>query len=1084
MDEFRAIKVEASAGSGKTYKLTLEYLKRLYKTFLLSGKKLDSRVLNSILAITFTKKAANEMKERILKRLKAFSLAKSKSELSDDDKKFLETLSEISEISENEILKSAEPLMELILSSFTDFNVKTIDSLMSSIVKVLASELELDPEFEIRVNSSEELEDKILSFTEKLARDCWDEIENFLLDLFKIENLDTWSPQNKIIERIKGLYNLSIKKDIEGILKTNVEKIAENLFKKIEVFKDLLGSNEGILELMEEGLEKEYFDGRRVKTSLKEKITDFLSDEKSVNKIEALVSIAFFKYEDPEVIFSKKRSTPEFKARFTPIYKKAKKPIPEIIKLLSIYKIGNFIKFFSDFYKFWDTSKKNIYVEEFSKKIRDKLREWKEYAPPFLYLRLSEKFYHFLIDEFQDTSELQFKALSPLIDEIFAGEENSSLFIVGDRKQAIYRWRGGSSELMNNENLLDELPSLKNIKEKNLDDTLEYNFRSGKEIVKFNNEFFSRENLKAIVNNPEAVELVVENFKNAEQKPVRENDGYVRVEFIEGEKDSNNDEIYFNSISESIKLALYAGFKPSDIAILVRKNDEGRDIIENLSDEYDFFSDESLFLSSSQKISEIISFFKFIEYPPDNLSFFTFINGEIFKKSAKKVSEEEAEKLFSEIENFYLSNKNKRIYTVFREEFPSLWQNLIAPFFKSVGFLPPYDIFQDFTMIYKLCESFPDEAPFFATFSQLLHDLEDKGFSSVASFLERWEEDEGDESISKTSVPLEEAYGKIKILTMHKSKGLEFPVVILPLKEKKRGGGGRNDAKIFVGKSLHYITKNFAEVNDELKELYIEELKRGYVDELNILYVAMTRAKNALFVPIVIVKNDRLNKSEFERFKDFPATFKNHPMFKDWQDKKVFEWGELKADEGESEKPETESFEYTSKKIITREWQRDFLVFSPSQILLPEDRKLIDRGKRIHRVLEKIEKVKDSEEMKTLLEVYAEAEGLNNNDIESLKRFFTRVEILKFYTGEFEVFNEKELLKKTDDGFEIKRVDRLIVGEDEFIVIDYKAGEEKTDEHLEQVREYLSILKEFYSEKTAKGFLFYIEKGEIEEVEL
>ncbi len=1081
MDEFRAIKVEASAGSGKTYRLTLEYLKRLYKTFLLSGKKLDSRVLNSILAITFTKKAANEMKERILKRLKAFSLAKSKSELSDDDKKFLKTLSEISEISEKEILKSAESLMELILSSFTDFNVKTIDSLMSSIVKVLASELELDPEFEIRVNSSEELEDKILSFTEKLARDCWDEIENFLLDLFKIENLETWSPQNKIIERIKGLYNLSIKRDIEGILSTDVEKIAENLFKKIEVFKSLLGGNGGLLELLEEGFEGKYFNGTRVRDSLKEKITDFLSDEKSVNKVETLVSIAFFKYENPEVIFSSKRSTPEFKARFTPVYKKAKKPIPEIIKLLSIYKISNFIKFFSDFHKFWDTSKKNIYVEEFSKKIRDKLTEWKEFAPPFLYLRLSEKFYHFLIDEFQDTSELQFKALSPLIDEVFAGEENSSLFIVGDRKQAIYRWRGGSSELMNNENLLDELPSLKNIKEKNLDDTLEYNFRSGKEIVKFNNEFFSQDNLSAIVNNPEAVELVVENFKNAEQKPVIENDGYVRVEFIDDADDP--DESYFDSIRKSIKLALDAGFKHSEIAILVRKNDEGRDIIENLSDEYDFFSDESLFLSSSQKISEIISFFKFIEYPPDNLSFFTFINGEIFKKSAKKVSEEEAGKLFSGIEDFYLDNKDKRIYTVFRDEFPYLWKNLIAPFFKSVGFLPPYDIFQDFTMIYELYDNFPDEAPFFATFSELLHELEDKGFSSVASFLERWEEDQGDESISKTSVPLEEAYGKIKILTMHKSKGLEFPVVILPLKEKSRSDGGR-DSKFYLGKNIHYIKKDFATINNELKELYIDEIKRGYVDELNILYVAMTRAKDALFVPIIIAKNDKPKKSEYEKFRGFAAAFKNHPIFKDWEKKKIFEWGILKSDEEESEKAESEYFKYASKKIITREWQKDFLVFSPSQILLPEDRKLIDRGKRIHRVLEKIEKVKDSEEMEILLKVYAEAEGLNNDDIESLKRFFMRDEILNFYTGEFEVFNEKELLKKTDDSFEIKRVDRLIVGDDEFIVIDYKAGEEKSDEHLEQVREYLSILKEFYSEKTAKGFLFYIEKGEIEEVKL
>ena len=1078
MGELRAIKVEASAGSGKTYRLTLEYLKRLYRMFLLSQERIDPRILNSVIAITFTNKASNEMKERILKRLKAFSIGKTKGNLSDDDKGFLENLSSLSGISEDEIIKNAEPLMELILSSFADFNVKTIDSLMSSIVKVIAPELKLDPEYEIRIDSSEELSDKILAFAEKLSRENWKYMEDFLLDLFKAESFDTFSPEKKIQKSVSRLYQLSIKKDFGKIKKLDKEKLSQKLFQMLETFKNKLIEQGGLSELIDEGLDEEVFNIRTVSAAFVKALKKFEEDPKKVSTFDELINKSFFKKDDVSAFFKKNKGTESFKRLFREKYKTAKKILIEIVPLLSLYKGNNFTGFFSDFYKFWEQSKRNIYVEEFSKKIKEKLSEWEKSAPPYIYLKLSEKFYHFLIDEFQDTSELQFKALSPLINEIFSGEENSSLFIVGDRKQAIYRWRGGNAELMNEDILVREIPSLNFLEDKKLNDTLTNNFRSGKEIVNFNNDFFSPEKISQTLNEPEGIsEDIKINFQNSEQLPTRNEIGYVNVKFFPVES-NDKDEIeskYYEALEESIKNALKAGFKMGDIAILVRKNVYGRDIIENLSDKYDFVSDESLFLSSSAEISEIISFFKFLEYPPDNLNFYSFINGEIFRKASYKIDIEEAERLYREMEDFYLENRDKKLYVAFRERLEKLWDKLIAPFFKSVGFLPPYDIFQDFSMAYDLFKEFSDSAPFFTAFSQLLHDLEDREITSLSAFLDNW--DNG--NISETSISVGEAPERIKILTMHKSKGLEFPVVIIPLKEKNRSNEGGGN--IFLKDKIYYIKKPYIDFDNTLNEIYNEEKRKGIIDELNLLYVAMTRAKDALFIPLV-VKNKN-NKKRERKLKDFTSVFKNHPIFKDWEEKKSYEFGKLEPAQIKEEKEEKE-FKYSSKKIITREWQRDFLVFYPSEILKVDEKKAIDRGKKIHRVLEMIKKVESKEEMSSLIKIYGERENLKDSEIDLLLDFFTKDEVLEFFTGNFEVFNEKEILKNTENGFEIKRVDRMIVKANELIIIDYKTGEEESDEHMAQVSEYLNILNNIYPDKKKRGFLLYIESGKIKEVNI
>ncbi len=1085
MEGKRILKIEASAGSGKTYALTFEYLKTLLKAFSEKKDVKKSAILKSILAITFTNKAVNEMKERILNKLKSFSMGKKN--LSERDMSFIKKLSDETGLNEEQIIKLSREILEVILCCFSDFNVKTIDSLMSSIIKVISHELELKPDFEIGVDSADIIDETLYSFINETAEKNWEQIEKLFEDYFLVDKLNTWTPEKKIENKIKPLYFISLKKefdlkaedyDIKKIHKT-IESLTERLIDNIDT---------NLSKIMEVGLKKGLFDGRRIKTSLIEKLREFSREAKEGYHdgyfyVEKLLGGKFFKYKNPSEFI--KGGDEELKNDFINAYLEAKSTLSEIVYNISILKVASFVNFFENFLNYYmeKVGKKQVYVEELSKKIRTKLEEWKESGPSYIYLKLSDRFFHYLIDEFQDTSELQFKALAPLIDEVLSREENSSLFIVGDRKQAIYRWRGGRAELM--DELEEILPSIKYVSsvEKDLNKSLLYNFRSGKRIVEFNNAFFSKENLASLVENSDVLEVLLKNFENSSQKTVREEEGFVKVKFYYKPKEDASHEKLYSAVKEMIKEALGKGFKEEDIAILVKKNVEGRELIENLSDEFSFVSDESLFISSCERINEIVSFLKFLDYPPDNFNFYVFINSDLFKKKAFSVDCNESKELFSAIESIFLEHRGQKIYKIFREMFPNLWKSLIAPFFKSVGFLPLYDLFQDFSMVYEIYDNFPEYSVYFSNFSRLLHELEGKGITSVSSFISMW--DSG--KLKEESVLVNFVAGKIRVITIHKSKGLEFPVVILPLEEGSRGRRGDN---IFITeKGIYYVKNNYAVLNEKLKNIYAGEIAREYVDELNVLYVAMTRAKDGLFIPVVVNEKDSKNKgdkkssdSPFERFEDFAKLFKKSSMFGADNE---YVYGMLKRYESESaEMKKMENINFEGKKILSRDWKKEFLVFTSSSVVEESSYERIERGERIHKLLERITLVKDKEELKEIVLKNSSLFSLSKEDTERIFNFLLRDDVFPLFSGDFSVYNEKTILRKTSQGFEEKRIDRLILKENEVLVVDYKTGEEKLDEHFVQVKDYVEIVKEIYPQKRVKGILLYVDKNEVEEVEV
>ncbi len=1088
MEGTRIKKVEASAGSGKTYNLTFEYLKILFNNLKKTKVFNSSEPFKTILAITFTNKAVNEMKERIFGKLKTFSMGINK--ISEKDKEFLVKLSKETGLNRGEIVELSKKVLEVILYYYTDFNVKTIDSLMSSIVKVISHELSLEPDFEIGVDSSEKLNEALFTFIDGYKGEKWEEFSRFLEDFFKIEPLTTWTPETKIVNRIKALYNTKLKKEIE-IKEPDTEELKEKINNLRNELKKHLNSSSELYTLIESDLNSRngYLDRKKIlKDTPRRKGTltrfrEFAEEEKEstdFNDVETLLSMTFFRIDNP--LYFIKHDDDKFQKKFFKAFEEVKNIFSELIYTISMFKVLSFIKIFNSFNSYFikEVGKKEIYVEELSKRITEKIEEWQkeDIGPSYLYLKLSEKFLHYLIDEFQDTSQLQFKALAPLIDEILSRERNSTLFIVGDRKQAIYRWRGGMAELM--DSLENFISSLKNIHAKELNLTLKNNYRSGKSIVEFNNKFFSEENLKSLVSKKEVYEKIIENFKNSTQIAKRDSEGYVEIRFIEKNPDGEDEEELFELTRESIKKALKLGFKPEDISILVRRNSEGREIIENLSDEFSFVSDESLYISSSPHIMEIISFLRFLEFPPDNLSFFTFINGEIFKKISRTIDNEESRRLNLQLEKIWLDNKEKKLYKLFRDEFPNLWNNLIDPFFKSVGFLPVYDLFKDFSMIYRLYEHFKESSVYFMNFSRILHELENDGITSISSFLQLW--DEG--KLSSESVIIDYLPGKIRVLTIHKAKGLEFPAVILPVKEKKQTRHREDESKnIFIDEDgIYYIKSRYAEVNKKLNKLYSDELAKEYIDELNILYVAMTRAREALFIPVVVFEREhKSSKSKFERFKDFATIFKRASIF---QEKSEIHFGEIKKPPSSKhpKKEKMKNFSLEDKKILSKEWKKDFLVFSSKSIVDKSSWEGIRRGNKIHRLLEKIKRVTSKQELENLIDKLSESLSVESEDRENLKNFLSRDEIFNLFSGDIVVLNEQSIIKKTEEGFEEKRIDRLILKDDELIVVDYKTGEEKREEHFAQIKDYMRILNKIYPQKKVRGILLYIDKNDVEEV--
>lgn len=929
--------VLASAGSGKTTQLTYRLLQ------LLMSRHIPYNTLQNILAITFTNNAAAEMKQRTLEYLKRTALG---------DPEVLNSLREFLSPEAADLQRSAELLIERILDNYADFQVQTIDSFLTRVMRVSALELGVPPQFDIVFDNTRLLDEAFAVFARDLAADS--EKRSLVEGLVKIlsDQRDggrrfLWNPYENLASEIKQLYekltsragNLTAQKNSSSVDPGGA------------------GEEDGQMAL------------------------DFT--EGSAAELSPSTAYTYYK------------------------------PYVHAYTLLAeaLQKVQK--------------ERGTLDLALASKTLAARIREM---DIPEVYFALGERIHHFLIDEFQDTNPTQWAVLRPLIENSLSSQ--GSVFIVGDTKQAIYTFRGGDWQIMKRMIERDEFASVKT-ELKNLQE----NYRSGEAILNFTKNVFHH-NVPRL-EGQDAPEM--SGLSTFEQQPDerQRGRGYVAVEIFEqGEANPERTRI-LSIIPECRK----RNFAYRDIAILTPKNKHVIEVSNWLNEAgIPFVSHSNLDIRARKITGEVLAVLRFLDSPIDDLAFATVLLGDLFRPAHEQDGFHPGTFLF---EAHRLNHKRGVLYTLFRKRYPKLWERYFEHLFHVVGYMPLYDLVVEIYKSFTLFATFRDEEASLVKFLEVVCDFESTGTNSLRSFLHYAEESTDEELWNIAVAPGEDA---VKVMTVHKAKGLGFPVSIVLLYD----GMERPDNLAIVERDgemqLVRVTKKLSEGDTEVRRLYEKQKLLNKVDDLNKLYVALTRAKDELYVLSVKGRKAKAPSAYL------PET--GYVLGEKVKKRGDDRGGRVVAD---TVHPHTRGFAQAKETLRLRS-------------------KETVRGEIIHAILERMVYIPEDGTFSKEFDEIAERFSGNALDWASVKERIAALlssDLKSFFhnkTGRT-VFVEQNIVSPAGKIF---RIDRLVVDPDRVTVIDYKTGGE-AEEHHEQVREYLHLVRELYPGRTVEGLLAYVD---------
>ncbi len=999
--------LKASAGSGKTHTLTKRYVQ-----FLLSDQ-IPHGGLRNILAVTFSNNAAKEMKERILRWLKGVYLE-------EPDK--TDELAEIISLNRNELKEKAGRNIDSILDNYSDFQVKTLDSFMTTVFKSSAIDFGYNPDFDILLDNDSVMEYAFNLFLRRVKTNSSEgellkDIVRLVMESKSKSSTYIWEPTKTVTDEVKNIYrklsstgsNINIvdysksMKEVKNSITRQVERI-ESLINESHLERSMGSSYNAILESVKK---KQFPDliGKGFKSPPVKK-----PGKKDFNGIKSLEAI------DLE-------------------WQKLKEIISLYTRYHALSYCNPYLKFYSAFKETLEKIKRQegkIFIEDINKMLSNYMDSQ---IVPDVYFRIGETVFHYLIDEFQDTSPLQWANLYPLIDNSLS--EGGSLFVVGDTKQSIYGFREADYRIMKEfETKSPFLSSGHLVKE------LTRNFRSRKKILDFNEKVFKEKLLKSDYS--EAAQKSGLTNYNQEVKDWGTDTGYIEVCMID--KSDNHDE------KEKIRMIIHEvvkrGYCYGDIAVLTSKNENVIRVSAWLNEmDIPFVPYSSLDVRIRKITNEIVSLLNFLSSPLDDLAFATFCLGEILFKALKKSDKLDIDS--SKIHSFFFNSRNNSpLYKSFQNEYPQIWGDFFEGLFKSSGYLPLYDLVNEVLRIFMVFETFKDEEASLIKILEVIKDFEDRGNNNIKDFL-NFAGKPGQESEWNINVP--EGLNAVKVMTIHKAKGLGFPVVINLLYGEKldRPAGYNVFSERDKNAKLVKLTKKIAENNPDLALDYAENKIRERVNRLNSLYVSFTRAKNEMYV--IGVKGAR-DKFPFELLPvdEFQPSSKPGLV---------------------SQKPEK-----SESRIFTYHHSRmpKYHIHTGDIIHIDEKK----RGEFIHRVLSYIEfpsyrSEKELEkEIKRIVEKVIHELGDSHSSeeiVEIIVKFLLNTEVKKYFlpaTGRT-IKNEQEF---TDDRGNLLRMDRVIIDKESVTVLDFKTGKKETDEnnYMKQLRKYMKILREVYPDKSIK----------------
>ncbi len=1023
---------DASAGSGKTFAIVKHYLKLLltHENFPFATK--------DILAITFTNKSSIEMKTRIIELLKKFAL----DNFSPQEDVLKQSVISYLQLDKKNLQQKAKTAIDYILKNYDTVAIKTIDSFINLLISSCIFKLNLSPNFQIKQQYNDYLLFSLDNLIDKGKNNKTISriLKNFLHQYLTVENKKSWFVKDDIFNVIKLLFNCN---NIYGSLFKKKEINKNNSIYKLKK-KFILLCNQ-LSNCLPEGTNKNFVNAL---DNLKNQTAESL-DTNNLSKY----------FDHPNFPINRGYNVPQ---EVMVLWENIRTTLKLLYETEATTSLNSYVDIFC--YVLAELKsliqKENIiFLEELNKYTKSLLKE--ENLPlSELYLRLAVRIKHYLIDEFQDTSLLQWENISPMVEEAISS--GGTLFYVGDKKQAIYRFRGAEVKLFDNVKQI--------FKNRGIEisvNQLNINYRSKNVIVEFVNKIFSRENLESFISNLNDSIIKQEVFsiyENSQQQPKEKNlNGFVRVEFVTGNNKEEIEDIIKQKLLDLLK-DLLQRFHENDIAILTRENQQV-ELLSNLLLEHGISveSEKTLNLRNNFLIKEIFSFLKFLNSPIDNLSFASFILSNMFIKSTN-LSYETIQKFIFEFNTKRNSSYNQYLYKEFQEKFSDIWTQYIQDFLDNAVVLPVYELVINIIHKFNIMTNFYNYQGFVMGFLELIKNKEED-YPSLASFIEYFN------SAEDTDLYINFPTGSsVKILTIHKAKGLEFPVVIIPFLDLNLtlGIGEKRAGQFIIQEDINtdslYIIrlkKKYNFYSDELKNLYQQEFTRTFIDEINSIYVALTRAKDELYVFVPKKKNENNISSLFNFERKTEA---------------VYEYGnKIYLKEKVEEKPKMITLtptKYTNWSNMIKEEFGEYVSLS--------ERKRVLEGEILHKILSYIGNLNNKDIHQEILSAMKKTQvffpTIDVYKYESLiQNLLFNPELKKFFFVENGiVYQEKEIVDSLGN---TKRVDRLIIKPNIVTVIDYKlsTSQENVIKYYSQLKEYIEILKNIFPDKPVEGYLIYLD---------
>ena len=1045
--------INASAGSGKTYALVLNLLAICLKHPSQSDK------IKHILALTFTNKAANEMKHRIIEWLKKFS--SDSYETNDDLQNIQKKLEDQGHrIPLKDLHERSKKILDYVLHNYSTLNIGTIDKFNSRLVRSFSYELGLAQNFNLEINAEPflmEAVDKMLEDigSENTISEAFMDFVNYSLDNNERVNLNkSLYDSAKEYVQDKHYFKLNDNKDFNWEV---YEKSKKNLRENIKsLSEDSINIAESVLELLKEkNLSAEDFSrasGGTIGKFFENVIRYYKNKEK----------FTFPKDEQEAVENYRKGASSKAKKRQSEILEILDYLIERRAEIIQNYilikkkeKILNAIlplkvnKDIQDQLAIIEEENDLVLLSKFNILIHENLREE---PSSFIYEKVGTRFSHYFFDEFQDTSALQWQNFVPLRDHAVSSDE-MSFTLVGDPKQSIYRFRGGDSQLM-----LDII----NQEEKSLVkaevENLKYNWRSAKNIVDFNNQLYLY-----------LSEFTKESHRNifgigSHQIAKSKHEGRVRINLVE----NATKKIYYLEVAEKmqkdIQSCLDNGFRLSDITILCRGNFDifnFSQLLGNLKINYqgkeDYIktiSESGLTLNLSSTLLALTEFLKW-EEDPKNLQFP--VKMLYYLKVLGRIEMNDFSSEIMEI----ISLKNK-------PEIQSFLAEKYGLQLSSEGLLQLnlYNFVEHFLQEFSVQQK---ETDFLFNYLEMLYAYSQNAGSTLKDFLKYWEEE-----AQKTTIQASENLDAIRLMTIHKAKGLEFPVVMLPMENENKDGKFTNWLDIDPENGLSAVnidsfSKELEVYDEDMAKFNQENIYQNKIDRFCLQYVATTRAVEQLFFYL-----EKPNKSanHLEIYDFIEAKI---PRDESGEQVSSFDWYDVSEENLKKQKKEEKNNLLTKPIVFKSEKKANpeaVKIATPSKNYQNRMEK-VRIGIFTHEILAQINSEKDVE--KTLESYLLDGIITTEEKIEISERILGIIKNEKYAAYFVEnqvVINEKDIMISDNGDAKIYRPDRLIDTENGFIILDFKTGDEK-EKHQIQIDEYQNVLEKL-GKKVLKTEIVYV----------